>query len=125
MRKGVLISMLSHAMVVAVALFGTPKLFDDAATMAIEVELVPAQEAPAEKPQDKPPDKAQEAKPEKDRLASWEPLPEQTAPWPQARSETPAAKPNEQQANAQPQPQPQPQPQQAQPSSSQSGPPPQ
>src|SRR5882672_10332634 len=113
MRSGVLISIVSHVIFVALALLGTPKLFDESATRPIEVELVRPEDAPPEQPQEtveeKPPEKPQEhakleipgdrGKSEKDKPAPWNPLPEQTS---QAKPD-PAAKPKQQQANAQPQ----------------------
>ena len=118
MRSGVLISIVSHVLFVTLALLGTPKLFDDAATRPIEVELVRPEDAPPEPPEAKPPEKPQEqarleiplesGKPEKEKPASANPAPDQAS---QAKPD-PAAKPKQQQANAQPQ---QSQPQQSQP----------
>ena len=42
MRAGVLISAISHVLVVLLALLGTPKLFDSALSPSIEVDLVPS-----------------------------------------------------------------------------------
>jgi hypothetical protein len=110
MRSGVPISLVSHVIFVALALLGTPKLFDEAATRPIEVELVRSEDAPPEQPEEKPPEKPQEqarleiplesGKPEKDKPASWNPLPDQSAAAPKP---DPAAKPKQQQASAQPQ----------------------
>jgi len=46
MRSGVFISVLSHIALVALALLGTPRLFDDAAIRSIEAEIVRAEDAP-------------------------------------------------------------------------------
>jgi hypothetical protein len=115
MRSGVLISIVSHVIIVTLVLLGPAKLFDHAATRPIEVELVRPEDAPPEHPEEKPPEKQQEAKiempaepgkPDKDKPAPWNPLPDQTVASPPPKPD-PAAKPNEQQANTQPQ-QPQP-----------------
>jgi hypothetical protein len=104
MRSGVLISIVSHIIFVALALLGTPKLFDEAATRPIEVELVRPEDAP---PEEKPPEKPEDSKaaileepgkPEKDKPAPWNPLPDQTAASPKP---DPATKLKDQQANAQ------------------------
>src|SRR5438445_826654 len=139
MRSGVLISLLSHVIFVALALLGTPKLFDEAATRPIEVELVRPEDAPPKQPPEKPPEKPQEqarleiplqsGKPEKAKPASSDPAPDKTAAAPKpdsAPKPDPAAKPKQQQANAQPE-QPQgpgqsSQPQPAQPQASQFAP---
>src|SRR5947209_11638663 len=65
MRAGVFISGVSHVVLVALALLGTPKLFDNPQLGAIEVDLVrpeeaelkekPPEEKPAEKPKDNQP----------------------------------------------------------------------
>ena len=88
MRAGVFISALSHVLLVALALFGTPKLFDEAMSPSIEVDLVRADEieAPKEKPPEKPPEKSTE----------WNPLPQKSEP--QAQTATPPEKPAEQPA---------------------------
>lgn len=69
MRSGVFISAASHAIVVALALFGTPKLFDAASIASIEVDLVRSDEieTPPEKPKDQKP-------------AAWDPLPQKSEP---------------------------------------------
>jgi hypothetical protein len=56
MRAGILISAISHAVLVLLALLGTPKLFDGTVP-SITVELVPPDEAPPDppKPENKPP----------------------------------------------------------------------
>jgi hypothetical protein len=46
MRAGVLISAVSHIVLVALALLGTPTLFEEAATRSIETEIVRAEDAP-------------------------------------------------------------------------------
>jgi hypothetical protein len=113
MRSGVLISIVSHVIFVALALLGTPKLFDEAATRPIEVELVRSEDAPPEQPEEKPPEKPEQprleipldsGKPEQAKPASSNPLPDKTAA--AAKPDTapkpdPAAKPKQQQANAQ------------------------
>ncbi|MEA2880362.1 MAG: hypothetical protein QOF14_5558 [Hyphomicrobiales bacterium] len=73
MRSGVLISTVSHIALVALALFGTPKLFDNPQLAAIEVDLVRPDEV--ERPKEKPPE---------DKPADWSPLPQ--APQPQRES---------------------------------------
>jgi hypothetical protein len=137
MRSGVLISIVSHVIFVALALLGTPKLFDEAVTRPIEVELVRPEDAPPEPPEEKPPEKPQEkpqeqarlviplesGKPEKEKPASSNPPPDQAA---QAKPDRSDAKSKQQQANAQ-QSQPQgpgqsSQPQPAQPQASQFAP---
>jgi hypothetical protein len=106
MRSGVLISIVSHVIFVALALLGTPKLFDEAATRPIEVELVRSEDAPPEQPAEKPQEQVkieipkESGKPEKDKPAPWNPLPEQTAARPPAKPDS-ANRPNNQQANAQ------------------------
>src|SRR2546423_9070957 len=82
MRAGVFISGFGHLVLVALALFGTPKLFDHPPLGAIEVDLVRPDEA--EPPKQKPPD---------DKPAPWNPLPEKTEPWPEA---APQAQPKSQ-----------------------------
>jgi hypothetical protein len=105
MRSGVLISLLSHVIFVALVLLGTPKLFDEAATQPIEVELVRPEDAPPEQPAEKPQEQAKiEIPKEPDKPASWNPLPDQSAAAPRPDPTTkpdPAAKPKQQQANAQ------------------------
>ena len=67
MRTGIFISAVSHVAVVALALFGTPKLFENVRLETIEVDLVREPEAePPKEPEKKPPDKT----------AEWNPLPE-------------------------------------------------
>ena len=88
MRAGILISAVSHVVLVALALLGTPKLFDSAPLEAIEVDLVRQQDAePPKEPEKKPPE-------EKDK--PWSPLPEAAAAPPQApapEAAAPQAKP--------------------------------
>ena len=76
MRSGVIISAVSHVALVALALFGAPKLFDNPQLAAIEVDLVRPEEVeqPKEKKKEKPP----EEKP-----ADWNPLPQQSPPQPE------------------------------------------
>jgi hypothetical protein len=67
-RTGIFISAVSHVVLVAFVLLGTPKLFDSVPLQTVEVDLVPEQElepAPRE-PEKKPPEKT----------AEWNPLPE-------------------------------------------------
>jgi hypothetical protein len=112
MRSGVLISIVSHVIFVALALLGTPRLFDEAAMRPIEVELVRPEDAPPEQPVEKAPEKQEDkaekpkepGKPEKGEPAPWNPLPDQTAASPKPDSATkpdPATNPNDQQAAAQ------------------------
>ncbi len=79
MRFGVFISVASHVVLVALALFGTPKLFDTPSIASIEVDLVRPDEI------ERPPDKPKEEKP-----APWNPLPEKSDPPPQAATPQPA-----------------------------------
>jgi outer membrane biosynthesis protein TonB len=70
MRSGVVISVLSHVVLVAVVLLGTPKLFDSVPVQTVEVDLVPTQDAPPDPVTDKPPEKTDE------KPAPFNPLPE-------------------------------------------------
>src|SRR5436190_2156991 len=70
MRSGILISAGGHVALVALALLGTPTLFESVPMETIEVDLVPPQEA-------EPPPKEPEKKP--DKSAEWNPLPEASA----------------------------------------------
>lgn len=72
MRTGILISAVSHVALVAVALLGTPKLFDTVPLQTIEVDLVRAPEVESEPP--KEPEKKPLEKP-----ADWNPLPQASA----------------------------------------------
>lgn len=59
MRAGILISALSHVVLVLLALFGTPRLFDSVSSPSIEVDLVPSEQIdtpqkPPEPEKDKP-----------------------------------------------------------------------
>lgn len=83
MRAGIFISGVGHVVVVALALLGTPKLFNSEQLVAIEVDLVrPDQiEVPKEKSKDEKP-------------AEWNPLPEKSEPLPEAAAE-PQPKPPE------------------------------
>ena len=72
MRTGIFISAVSHIVLVAFVLLGTPKLFDTVPLQTIEVDLVRAQEAepePPQEPEKKPPEKSPD----------WNPLPEASA----------------------------------------------
>jgi hypothetical protein len=85
MRAGVIISAVSHIALVALALFGTPKLFDSQQLASIEVDLVPSEEVETAK--EKPPE---------DKPAEWNPLAQNIEPAPPPPPE----------AEAQPQPKP-------------------
>jgi type IV secretory pathway VirB10-like protein len=85
MRAGVIISAVSHIVLVALALFGTPKLFDSQQLASIEVDLVPSEEVETAK--EKPPE---------DKPAEWNPLAQNIEPAPPPPPE----------AEAQPQPKP-------------------
>src|SRR5687767_13011140 len=80
--RAVFISGVSHVVLVALALLGTPKLFDSPALTAIEVDLVRPEEA--EPPKEKPP----EEKP-----AFLNPLPDRSASQPEAATPKPEPKP--------------------------------
>ena len=82
MRTGIFISAVSHVVLVAFALLGTPKLFESVPLQTIEVDLVRAQELEPEPP--KEPEKKPLEKP-----ADWNPLPEASAA--QARPSAPEA----------------------------------
>src|SRR2546421_2504512 len=91
MRAGVFISGVSHVVLVALALLGTPKLFDNPPLGTIEVDLVRPEEA--EPPKEKPPD---------DKPADWKPLAEKAEPWPEAASQAqPTSSPKPPEANQQ------------------------
>ncbi|TMJ01527.1 MAG: hypothetical protein E6G97_15640 [Alphaproteobacteria bacterium] len=97
MRAGVFISGLSHVVLVALALLGTPKLFDNPQLAAIEVDLVRPDEA--EPPKEKPP----EEKPKDTKPAPFDPFaPEVT----ETRREVPAKEQPPPQTAAPPQPRP-------------------
>jgi len=72
-RKGLVISAVSHAVLVALVLLGAPKLFDSIPLQAIEVDLVRAPEIEAPKEPEKPEKKLPE------KPAEWNPLPETPA----------------------------------------------
>ncbi|MGB9364523.1 MAG: cell envelope biogenesis protein TolA [Xanthobacteraceae bacterium] len=82
MRTGIFISAVSHVVLVAFALLGTPKLFESVPLQTIEVDLVRAQEVEPEPPQE--PEKKLPEKP-----AEWNPLPEASAA--QAKPSVPEA----------------------------------
>src|SRR5213078_3554515 len=83
MRAGVLISGVSHVVLIALALLGTPKLFDNPPLGVIEIELVRPEEA--EPPKEKPPDEKPPEKPKDDKPAPFDPFtPQTTEPPPQA-----------------------------------------
>jgi hypothetical protein len=79
MRAGIFISAVSHVVLVALALLGTPKLFDNPPLETIEVDLV--------RPQDAEPPKEPEEKLPEDKSKSWDPLP------PASATQAPAAPP--------------------------------
>ncbi len=90
MRSGVLISAVSHIALVALALFGTPKLFDNPELAAIEVDLVRPDEV--ERPKEKPPE---------DKPADWNPLSQQSPPQPETAPQAQPKSPPPPQANQQ------------------------
>src|SRR5215210_3727118 len=79
MRAGVIISVVSHIVLVALALLGTPKLFDFPTIASIEVDLVRPEEV----------ETAQE-KPKNDEPAPWNALPEKAEPRPEAPAQAQA-----------------------------------
>ena len=102
MRAGVFISGVSHLVLVALVLFGAPKLFDNPLLGAIEVELVPPEKA--ELPKEQPPEQKPEEKPKDNKSALFDPFS------PEVREPSQAAAP---QATAKEEPKPQPPPPQA------------
>ena len=86
MRAGVLISAVSHCALVALALLGTPKLFDAVSVPSIEVDLIRPEEV------EQPPEARPE--PEKVKTPDWLPPSEKPAPWPEAALPSTAAKPD-------------------------------
>lgn len=80
MRAGVIISAVSHVLLVLLALFGTPKLFDSEQLPSIEVDLVPSDEVPSPKPEPEP-------EPEKQKPPDWGLPAAQSAPPAQAQAE--------------------------------------
>jgi outer membrane biosynthesis protein TonB len=79
MRAGVItsaigISALAHAVLVLLALFGPPKLFDSTPIPSVEVELVPSEDVPPPKPEPE-----QERKKDPDNLSWGVPSPPQAA----------------------------------------------
>jgi hypothetical protein len=90
MRAGIFISAVSHVVLVALALLGTPKLFANPPLETIEVDLVRSQDVePPKEPEKKPPDEK-----------SWNPLPEASA----AQSQAPAPAPEAAAPQAKPKP---------------------
>lgn len=83
MHFGVFISVASHIVLVALALFGAPKLFDTPSIASIEVDLVRPEEV--ERPPEKAPEKPKDQKPD------W--LPEQSAAPQQTARQQETAKP--------------------------------
>jgi outer membrane biosynthesis protein TonB len=92
MRSGVFISAVSHIALVALALFGTPKLFDNPQLAAIEVDLVRPEEVERPKEKEKPPE---------DKPAEWNPLPQQSPPQPEKAPQAQPKSPTPPQANQQ------------------------
>src|SRR5882672_7556612 len=75
MRSGVIISAASHAVLVALVLLSTPKLFDATSIASIEVDLVRPDEI-----EPRPPEK-----PKEEKQAVWTPpLAAPNEPWPAA-----------------------------------------
>src|SRR5206468_10618904 len=96
MRAGVFISGASHVLLVALALLGTPKLFDNPELASIEVDLVRPDEAELKEkpPEEKPPEKPKDGKP-----APFDPFsPQATDPAPQAAAKSPPPPPPTRQA---------------------------
>src|SRR2546421_4979111 len=95
MRAGVFISGVSHVVLVALALLGTPKLFDNPPLGAIEVDLVRPEEA------EPPKENSPEQKPKDSQPAPFDPFPTQAAeppPQPAAKVQPkqPSPSPNQQ-----------------------------
>src|SRR5437016_425479 len=83
MRAGVFISGISHVVLVALALLGTPRLFDNPPLRAIEVDLVRPEEA--DLPKERPP----EEKPKDNKPAAFDPFfPQAADPPPQPAAKT-------------------------------------
>lgn len=82
MRSGVFISAASHVLLVALTLFGTPKLFDATSTASIEVELVRPDEI------ETPPEK-----PKEEKKPDWNPLPPSSAPQAESAAQAPRSNP--------------------------------
>jgi hypothetical protein len=104
-RTGLLISAVSHVALVALALLGTPKLFQNVPIETIEVDLVRPDEAepPPKEPEKKPPDESAEWTPLADPAAARaEPAAPETPP----SQADPKQPPSTQQARAAPQPSP-------------------
>src|SRR5215210_4109845 len=83
MRAGVIISVVSHIVLVALALLGTPKLFDFPTIASIEVDLV--------RPEDV---EALQEKPKTGEPAPWNPLPEKAEPQPETPEQAQAKPPD-------------------------------
>jgi hypothetical protein len=99
MRAGVLISAISHVVLVLLALLGTPKLFDNTSVQSIMVDLVRPDEIEPPKPQPEP-------EKEKEKPPDWGLPAAQNAPWPESAPPAPAQSPgNSRQALLKPQPQ--------------------
>lgn len=110
MRAGVFISGASHVVLVALALLGTPKLFDNPELTSIEVDLVRPDEAELK---EKPPDEKPPEKPKDDKAAPFDPFsPQATDPAPQAAAKPPPPPAPTQQAKGPQVPSPAPTPQQ-------------
>jgi hypothetical protein len=91
MRAGVLLSAVSHVVLVAFALLGTPKLFDNPELASIEVDLVRPDDAELK---ERPPGERAPERPKDTTPAPFNPFPAQTtAPAPQAAATTPEPPP--------------------------------
>src|SRR5438270_6129089 len=106
MRAGVFISGVSHVVLVALALLGTPKLFDNPQLGAIEVDLVRPEEAELK---EKPPEEKPAEKPKDNQPTPFDPFSPQATEVPQAA----AREPPPPQATTKPPPPPPPRTQQA------------
>jgi hypothetical protein len=105
MRAGIIISAVSHVLLVLLALLGTPKLFDSTRSSSIEVDLVPAEQIDSPKPE---PEKKEAFGLETQQGGLQpEPLPSPSPPTPEVQ---PQRAPDKSQQAALPQPQPQPAP---------------
>ena len=90
MRAGVFISGVSHVVLVALALLGTPKLFDSPQLGAIEVDLVRPEEAELK---EKPPEEKPAEKPKDNQPTPFDPFSPQATEVPQAAAKKPEPPP--------------------------------
>jgi len=91
-RTGIFISSVSHVVLVALALLGTPKLFEDRHLETIEVDLVRAQELepePSKEPEKKPPEKTAEWNPFSEAAAAQAKAPPPETPTPPTKQKQP------------------------------------